>query len=179
MVRWPLTDLAALDLGAGTANQVPGAVRLDVTAACAPHVVADVERPLPFRDGCFAVVGAYDVVEHVQDLVALVTEVHRVLRPGGVFRVTTPHFSSANAYTDPAHRRALGLRSFDYFADSHPLAYYSRARFRVRVARLMFKGRLLGRLGFHVARRWPAWYEDHLAWILPGWFLYFELEAVK
>ena len=61
----------------------------------------------------------------------------------------------------------------------HLLRYYSTARFRVRTANLMFKGRLLGRLMFHVARRFPAWYEDRLAWMFPAWFLYFELEAVK
>ena len=106
-------------------------------------------------------------------------EIHRVLRPGWVAQIATPHFSSANAYTDPTHRRALGLRSFDYFDEGHGLAYYSSARFRVRRARLAFKGRLLGRLCFHLARRWPAWYEDHVAWIVPGWFIYFELVAVK
>jgi SAM-dependent methyltransferase len=106
-------------------------------------------------------------------------EIHRVLRPGGVLRLTTPHFSSPNAYTDPTHRRALGLRSFDYFTDGHPLAYYSTARFRVRTRQLMFKGRLTGALMRRLARRWPAFYEDRLAWMFPAWFLYFELEAVK
>jgi SAM-dependent methyltransferase len=173
-----VTDYATLNLGAGTTDHLPGALRLDLARATRPHVVANLDAGLPFRAGSFRQVGAYDVVEHVADLVRLVEEVHRVLRPGGHFSITTPHFSSANAYTDPTHRRALGLRSFDYFSDAHPLAFYSRARFRTR-ATLHFKGKLLGRLMFHVARRWPAWYEDHLAWIVPGWFLYVELEAVK
>jgi SAM-dependent methyltransferase len=176
---WTITEPARLDIGAGTANRLPGAWRLDRWRAARPHVVADLDHPLPFRTGAFEVVGAFDVVEHVADLVALMEEIHRVLRPGGVAQITTPHFSSANAYTDPTHRRALGLRSFDYFDERHALAYYSKARFRVRAARLFFKGRALGRVVFHLARRWPAWYEDHLAWIVPGWFIYFELEAVK
>jgi SAM-dependent methyltransferase len=175
----PAADPGALDIGAGAAERLPGALRLDRARATRPHVVADLDRRLPFRDASFDVVGAFDVVEHVADLVALVEEVHRVLRPGGRFRITTPHFSSANAYTDPTHRRALGLRSFDYFTAGHPLAFYSAARFRPRTVTLHFKGRLLGRMLFHLARRWPAWYEDHLAWVLPGWFLYVELEAVK
>lgn len=169
----------ALDIGAGDVTQIPGAIRLDIARDCRPDVVADVNAPLPFASDAFDVVGAFDVVEHVADLVRLVEEVHRVLRPGGVFRVTTPHFSSSNAYADPTHRRALSLRSFDCFAGDHPLRYYSTARFRVRTASLMFKGRWLGRLMFHVARRFPAWYEDRLAWMFPAWFLYFELEAVK
>jgi SAM-dependent methyltransferase len=176
---WAITEPARLDIGAGTANRLAGAVRLDRSRAARPHVVADLEHGLPFRTGAFEVVGAFDVAEHVGDLVALMEEIHRVLRAGGVAQITTPHFSSANAYTDPTHRRALSLRSFDCFDERHDLAYYSKARFRVRTARLRFKGRILGRLFFHLARRWPAWYEDRLAWIYPGWFLYFELEAVK
>jgi len=176
----PATDWSRLNIGAGRADQLPGAVRLDVARATRPHVVADLDAgALPFKAGAFDAVGAYDVVEHVEDLVALLEEIHRVLKAGGVLHVTTPHFSCANAFTDPTHRRALGLTSFDYFDDAHALAYYSSARFRVRAARLFFKGRFLGRLLFHVARRWPAWYEERLAWIFPGWFLYFELVAVK
>ena len=170
---------AALDLGAGAVAQVPGAIRLDLARACRPDVVADANQPLPFRNDSFEIVGAYDVLEHVGDLVRVVEEVHRVLRPGGVLQVTTPHYSSPNAYADPTHRRALSLRSFDCFGPDHPLRYYSRARFRVRAARLMFKGALAGRILAAFARRWPAYYEDHLAWIFPAWFLYFELEAVK
>ncbi|MFI5279450.1 MAG: methyltransferase domain-containing protein [Gemmatimonadales bacterium] len=173
-------DARKLDIGAGNAEHVAGAIRLDRARGTRTHVVADLDKgALPFRSGVFEEVGAFDVVEHVADMVALVEEVHRVLKPAGRFLITTPHFSSANAHTDPTHRRALGLRSFDYFAATHELSYYSSARFHVRVARLFFKGKLVGRLAFHIARLWPAWYEDHLAWILPGWMLYFELEAAK
>jgi SAM-dependent methyltransferase len=175
-----LTDTATLDLGAGTAERHPGAVRLDRARSVDPHVVADLDRGgLPFRAGVFQTVAAYDVVEHVADLVALVSEVHRVLRPGGLFLVTTPHFSSANAYTDPTHRRALALRSFDHFADDNSLAYSSRPRFEIRTANLIFRPGLVGRLMRRVARRWPDVYEHRLAWIFPAWFLYFELVAVK
>jgi SAM-dependent methyltransferase len=117
-------------------------------------------------------------VEHVVELVALVEEVHRVLAPGGRFLVTTPHFSCANAYTDPTHRRALGLRTFSFFTEGHEKAYYSRARFRQLRAQLHFHPGLIGRLGALCARWWPDWWEHQLAWVLPGWFLTFELEAV-
>jgi len=180
VLTYALTDPAILDLGAGVAERHPGAVRLDRAQTVRPHVVADLDRGgLPFRNDAFQTVAAYDVVEHVADLVALVSEVHRVLRPGGVFLVTTPHFSCANAFTDPTHRRALGLRSFDYFASDHALAYYSRARFHVRVAHLFFHAGLAGRLVHRVARRWPDVYEHRLAGIFPAWFLYFELVAAK
>lgn len=169
----------ALNIGCGTADQIPGAVRLDLARTARPHLVADLDEGLPFRDAAFDTVGAYDVVEHVADLVALVREVHRVLRPGGTFLVTTPHFSSANAFTDPTHRRALALRSFDYFLAGHPLGVSVGVEFRKRRASVFFRGKFLDRVVALLARRFPDWWEHHLVWIFPAWFLYFDLEAVK
>lgn len=44
-----------------------------------------------FRDGSFDMVTAIEVLEHVADLDGTLAEVHRVLRPGGRFCVTTPN----------------------------------------------------------------------------------------
>ncbi len=45
---------------------------------------------LPFADESFDVVWAGEVLEHVQDLLGLLGEVRRVLRPGGRLLLSTP-----------------------------------------------------------------------------------------
>lgn len=170
-----MTDL---DLGSGAVSRVSGALRADRAAAVRPDVVLDVEAPLPFADASFAKVYCFDLLEHVRGLPPLMGENHRVLIPGGTLLITTPHFSCANAHTDPTHVHRLGLRSFDYFTGDHPLAYYSRARFRVARRVLRFHGGPLDAIARRVAARWPDFYEHRLAWILPAWYLEFELEAV-
>ncbi len=45
---------------------------------------------LPFDDGAFDVVVAMEVLEHVQDPMAVVTEASRILRPGGIFFFAGP-----------------------------------------------------------------------------------------
>lgn len=45
---------------------------------------------LPFQDNSFGSVVSNCVIEHVPDLGALLCEVHRVLRPGGLFLATVP-----------------------------------------------------------------------------------------
>jgi 2-polyprenyl-6-hydroxyphenyl methylase / 3-demethylubiquinone-9 3-methyltransferase len=40
---------------------------------------------LPFPDGMFNIVFSCDVLEHVQDLAKVISEISRVLKPGGVF----------------------------------------------------------------------------------------------
>lgn len=47
-----------------------------------------------FQQGQFDVITAAEIVEHLFDPLAVVTEVHRLLRPGGLFWLTTPHVRS-------------------------------------------------------------------------------------
>ena len=171
--------MAELDLGAGAVVRAPGAIRADLSRAVRPDVVTDASRGLPFHTSSLSRVFCFDLVEHVEDLTALMTEIHRVLEPGGRVVMTTPHFSCANSYTDPTHKHHLGWRSFDYFTAEHQLQYYSAARFLIARRVLRFHGGLVDAIVRRVAQRWPDWYEHRLAWIFPAWYLEFELEAVK
>ena len=46
--------------------------------------------PLPFCDGAFQVVCAFEVLEHIPEDQATIAEIARVLRPGGAFFVSVP-----------------------------------------------------------------------------------------
>jgi 2-polyprenyl-3-methyl-5-hydroxy-6-metoxy-1,4-benzoquinol methylase len=54
-------------------------------------VRAQVEAPLPFASEVFATVMAAEVVEHVFDTQAVISELARVLQPGGWLVITTPN----------------------------------------------------------------------------------------
>ena len=54
-------------------------------------VQANVEEPLPFEDATFDVVVAGELFEHLQFPDALVAEIRRVLRPGGVLAGSVPN----------------------------------------------------------------------------------------
>lgn len=78
-------------------------------------VELDIAEPLPFETGCLQWVYAEHLIEHVPLPVAVswLTEVHRVLAPGGVLRLTTPDLERYVAgYHDndrffAGHRRRL------------------------------------------------------------------------
>lgn len=168
-----------LNLGCGQ-KRVEGAVNVDVTERVAPDLLCDLNRrPWPFPDDHFTEVLAYDVVEHLEDVMATFEEVHRVARAGAVVRVTVPHFSSGNAYTDPTHRHFFGYHTLDYLTDEGEFSFYMRARFRVRHRQIIFWPTLLNKIVWRLANRWPMWYELRWAWVFPALFLTFELEVVK
>ncbi len=56
-----------------------------------PH---DVAEPLPIPDGSVDVFQSEDVFEHIelQKMVAIFNEIHRVLSPGGLFRLSLPDY---------------------------------------------------------------------------------------
>ena len=168
-----------LNLGSGP-RPIPGALNVDVSAEVGADVVHDLDvRPWPLPSDHFERVVAADVLEHVRDLAPVLEELHRVCAPGARVELSTPHFSSRNAYTDPTHRRAFGFHTLDYFIEGHPLAFYSRARFRLVRRSLVFQPRLVNKLVWRLANRFPDAYEERWAWIFPAWFVSAELEVVK
>jgi SAM-dependent methyltransferase len=102
-----------LDRVAPAGLNVPGVTILD-------RDVAD-GSGLPFEDGFFDVVTMLAVFEHLEPavLTRLLREIHRVLRPGGVYVMTTPAH-----WTDPILKSMarLGLVSREE-VDEHEQTY--------------------------------------------------------
>ena len=69
---------------------------------------------LPFDDGVFDVVSAFDVIEHCEPEATALAEVRRVLRPGGRFVMSVPAYTWAWSDFDVAnghHRRYTRARA--------------------------------------------------------------------
>jgi SAM-dependent methyltransferase len=110
-----------LDVGCGSAwlaehfaNYTGIDASPEAVAAAAEHgrriVHGDVDEPLPFADASFDAVVLKDLLEHVRDPVALVGEVHRVLRPGGRVFASSPD-AQRWVWDDYTHRRPFTRKS--------------------------------------------------------------------
>jgi SAM-dependent methyltransferase len=169
-----------LVLGSGRDRTQTDAVTMDIQPRTNPDVVHDLNvRPWPIADDSFEVIYCKDIIEHVDDVVRVMEEIHRVGKAGGKVVILTPHYSCANSFTDPTHKHHLGLFSFDYFTGENEWDFYTTARFRRLSRRIVFYGRYKNLHISWLANRWPRFYEEHLAWIFPAWYMSFELEIVK
>lgn len=69
------------------------------------------------QPGCFDRIIANDVLEHVPDLMTMMTRCLELLRVGGVFQISVPYDLSFGAWQDPTHVRAFNERSWLYYTD--------------------------------------------------------------
>ena len=86
-----------------------------------PFELVPTEGPLPFDDAAFDAVWASEVIEHVADTARWLSEVRRVVRPGGTLLVTTP-------YHGRVKNLVLAVSGFDaHFAPTgEHLRFYTR-----------------------------------------------------
>jgi ubiquinone/menaquinone biosynthesis C-methylase UbiE len=133
-------------------------------ASLSAAVGADANH-LPFADASFDVVTANMVVEHLEDPMAMFSEVARVLRPGGRFLFVTPNkqnpvvFLASILLSRPA-RKAMA-RVFENRAEEHIFYTFYRANtrgdMRTLAARLPFKPKVIETFNsYPFARKpWP------------------------
>jgi 2-polyprenyl-6-hydroxyphenyl methylase/3-demethylubiquinone-9 3-methyltransferase len=106
----------------------------EATSNVAASFVLAAGEELPFAEGSFDSVVCSEVLEHVQDSAAVIAEVSRVLRPGGVFVFTLPNRTllSKLVLVDLAQRfRAIrvlpqDLHDWDRFIGSRDLRHLAR-----------------------------------------------------
>ena len=141
----------ALDIGAGDGRLTAELSALKLSAADVSQIALDRARgrlgpdvefvelepdaPLPIEDSRFDLVLLAETLEHVRDVQLLLSEIRRVLRPGGTLAVTTP-----------AHNRLTGLKLLvrGFEGDFDPLSPHLRFFTRRSLAEL------LGEMGYDV-----------------------------
>jgi SAM-dependent methyltransferase len=170
--------MKVLDIGCG-GNKLPGAVGIDSRPSAAVDVVWDLnQRPWPFAESEFDAAVCRHVLEHLEDVIATMAEIHRVCRTGAEVTVQVPHFSNAYAYGDPTHRHFFSSRSMDRFVEDSSYNFRDQCRYSLVRKRLSFGG-----LNHYLVEPWANlrlnWFERKLAFILPGQDLTFVLRVEK
>jgi len=104
-----------LKLNLGACDRVmEGFVSVDIVEPA--DVIADLSKPWPWDDSTVEEVQAHDVIEHIEDRIHFMNELHRVLIPGGRATIITPNAArGAGYFQDPTHKSPWCMNSFQYF----------------------------------------------------------------
>lgn len=173
---------AVLDIGCGLRRAEAGAIGMDWSPESGAEAICDVNLyPWPLPDSAFGRVHMSHIIEHLDDIVRGMKEVHRVSKNGAAVVVTTPHFSSHNSYTDPTHRRHLAAATFEYFTDRRFETFVGpQCGFALEDVSLTFGGNLLlDNLGRAISGLSLKWYERHCAWVFPALDIRARLRVIK
>jgi ubiquinone/menaquinone biosynthesis C-methylase UbiE len=178
-----------LDIGCGL-HKVAGAIGMDVNPRTAADVLHNLnELPYPFVDDSFDEVTGRHVIEHVENALGLIVELHRLTRAGGTIKLLAPHYTNPDWATDLTHRTHLNSFSFRCFTDDEPLfPFYTQVRLkprRIHVTVLNLWKSFGWEFLINSDERWPTlrfirrFWEHYLSFIIRGKEIYFEFEVVK
>ena len=173
-----------LDLGCGNRKRL-GATGVDTNPRSAADIFHDLNVfPYPFADSSFDEIFLDNVLEHLDDVIAVVEEIHRIAAPNGMVHVIVPYFRSRWAFIDPTHRHFFTVDSFSYFDPEHVICQrYSYTFARFSTERIVFNETIAAgkvTVAFKwLANRWPQRYERFLGHIFPMDDITYHLRALK
>lgn len=116
----PNIKTKSLDLGCGSSPRNPFQADELFGVDIRKDLEKDIKQanlaiePIPFESNSFDFITAFDVIEHIpreswpdgklkMSFLDLMNEIHRVLKPGGIFLHSTPAYPSPEAFQDPTH----------------------------------------------------------------------------
>ena len=124
-----------LNLGAG--NDIKkNYVNHDLVNLHGIDLVHDLNNyPWPMKDNAFDEIIANDLLEHLDDFMKAMEEAHRILKPGGLFKIRVPYWNSWCTHADPTHKRGFHELRFHFFDPNSSYCkerpYYTHARFHI------------------------------------------------
>lgn len=106
-------QLMKLNIGCGN-KKLEGYINIDKQPSA--DVCLDLEGAiLPYGNNSIDIILASHVFEHIQNLIPLVNECHRVLKPGGVLNIAVPNVEFLEAFQDPTHIRFFTEATWRYW----------------------------------------------------------------
>lgn len=131
-----MNNYLKINLGAG--NDIrQNYLNHDIVKLSKIDVVHDLNVfPWPWgNDSCQEIL-MKDVLEHLDNPIKALEELHRILVVGGTVHISVPYWNSANAHIDPTHRKGFHEHTFHFFdprtSYCQERPYYSKARFEIK-----------------------------------------------
>ncbi len=161
------------NIGCGPSN-TPGYIGVDIRKLPGVDIIHDLNIfPWPIQRESVDLIVASHVIEHVDNVIPFISEIHAVLKKGGKAVIRYPHFSQRHTFRDPTHKRFMTLESLDYFIlGSELFGEYSDFGFKI-LSKILHVD---NDLGFLIAKMSFEAYEKYWCHLFPAWQVIVELE---
>jgi len=107
-----------LDVGCGFRKTL-GAVGIDIDPRTNAEHIHDLNSfPYPFEDNTFDEVVSNHVLEHLNDTVPVLNEMHRITKNGGKVKIRIPHYTGISAWGDLTHKKTFSANMRVYISNN-------------------------------------------------------------
>lgn len=128
--------MKTLDLGCG-GNKFSSAIGVDLYYRPDVDIIADLSRPLPFKNNTFDAIYCSHILEHFTNIIPIMEEIYRISKNNAIIHIFVPHYTSVHAWGNPTHYRCFNSGTFGFFDTLHP-EHYGRCNFKLKSIRLIW-----------------------------------------
>jgi len=158
-----------LNLGCGSDIR-QGYINVDYRSFKGADLVYDLNKvPYPFKSNTFKKILLRNTLEHLENPMKIMAELHRISKPNGKIFIKGPHFSSDNVWGDLEHKRAFSSQTF---TNKNMSELFKVVNQKITFSHFKFFMRPFVKIN-------PVFYEKHLAFIFPAVDVEVELEVKK
>lgn len=178
--------MRVLDLGCGK-RKYTGAIGVNNLKTEQTDIIHDLNKGIPFKDNSVDFIYCSHTLEHLNDVVYIMEEIHRVGKNHAKVIIIVPFFSWSWAFQDITHKHFFGYYSFDTFTEvkkpAERFLHYSQVRFKINKRKIIFSDKKILKPACRIIEplinKFSGIYQRFFAFILPSRELYFELEIIK
>lgn len=164
-------------------------VYLDIRDNVGADFVHDLnDLPLPFEDNYFDEIILSHIIEHLDNVYTFLEEIHRILKPNGVVKITVPHYTDWTYWRDPGHKLHFNSYSFDRFQDTKGHHFDTKYPFQIEQLSVDLQKlwRYLGiqflinlSIKFKPLRNIRKTWESYLSFVIRGVTIKVKMRAIK
>ena len=134
-----------LNLGCGS-DYKKGWINVDVVKGTA-DVVWDLNRfPYPFKDNSADYVLLKHVLEHLDDIILVMNELHRIVKRGGIVEIRVPFYTNFQALTHVQHKHFFAYGTLDLVTEKSATKYTDKLWKYIERKLIFHKGILVQKL---------------------------------
>ncbi len=164
----------------GHAGQnIADAITVDIEPLHKPDVLHDLNTfPYPFAANQFREIICHHVIEHLNDLIPVMQELHRICAPAGKIYIEVPHHSSWFAKT-PEHKLLFNYFSFDGYIENGVTTWLKGKKFTLTRREITFHKAFRQFFLHKLFNKYPLTYERFWTHMIPAEHLKVWLEPIK
>lgn len=184
-VRGNVPNTKIIDIGCSM-GKLEGAIGIDLRRhplldkSLTTDIIGNINDPFPIKSNSFDLILANNIIEHVQNVVTTMEEIHRIGKKNSLVVIRTPHFSHPESYRDPTHRWSFTWETFDYFIEGDPKSsMYTDRKFKYQKKELLFGSGFNGKVGRLISKLSMRRYEKYYCKSYPSNGIYCLLKTIK